>query len=117
MEFVENGTLSSLLYGSVPISWADPLLRVATDVAEGLVYLHNLKYLHRDIKPENVLMTRTFGAKIADLGEARVKDISETMTQVGTPLYCKLGAMRDSLINGVYCDLIVLRLLNLRRFP
>ena len=31
-----------------------------------------------------VLMTPTFGAKLADLGEATVKNVEETMTQVRT---------------------------------
>ena len=93
MEFVENGTLREVLHGTskevaIPVSWADPLMRIATDVTGALHYLHGVSYMHRDVKPENVLMTLTFGAKLADLGEARVKDVDETMTQVGTPLYC-----------------------------
>ena len=95
MEFVMNGTLKAVLHGNstgagaMLVSWADPLLRVATDASEALAYLHDLSYIHRDVKPENVLMTRTFTAKLADLGETRAKDVEDTMTQVGTPVYCK----------------------------
>ena len=94
MEFVVNGTLKDLLHGTakapaMPVTWGDPLLKIATDITEALVYLHNRSYIHRDVKPENVLMTRTFGGKLADLGETRMKDMEETMTQVGTPVYCK----------------------------
>ena len=95
-----NGTLTSFLYsdfsknlGTPGISFADPLLKVATDMLTGLAYLHSgcinergAGYIHRDVKPDNVLLTRTFGAKLADLGEARQYDAEEvTMTQVGTP--------------------------------
>ena len=94
MELVENGTLKDLLHGTaghpaMPLTWADPLLRVAIDTAEGVLYLHGASYIHRDMKSENVLMTRTFTGKLADLGETRAKDIEDTMTQVGTPIYCK----------------------------
>ena len=65
----------------MPVTWADPLLRIAIDSTEGLMYLHGLSYIHRDVKPENVLMTRTFTGKLADLGETRAKDLDNTMTQ------------------------------------
>ena len=97
MELVENGTLKELLHGSaqqpaMPITWADPLLRVAVDCTEALLYLHGISYIHRDVKSENVLMTRTFTGKLADLGETRVNNNEDTMTQVGTAVYCKCSA-------------------------
>ena len=99
MELVENGTLKELLHGSppqpaMPITWADPLLRVAVDCTEALLYLHGISYIHRDVKSENVLMTRTFTGKLADLGETRVNNNEDTMTQVGTAVYCKCSATR-----------------------
>ena len=101
MELVENATLKDLLHGTaehpaMPTDWGDPLLRVAIDSTEGLLYLHGASYIHRDIKSENILMTRTFTSKLADLGETRAKDIgdADTMTQVGTPIYCKCSRGR-----------------------
>lgn len=47
-------------------------LRLATDMAAGLAFLHNSepRVFHRDIKPANVLMDTTGPAKIADFGMA-----------------------------------------------
>ena len=94
MEFVTNGTLKDLLHGTakqpaMPVTWDDPMQRVAVDAAEALLYLHSRSFVHRDVKPENVLMTRTFAGKLADLGETRAQGMSETMSQAGTALYCK----------------------------
>ena len=106
MELVENGTLKELLHGSaqqpaMPITWADPLLRVAVDCTEALLYLHGISYIHRDVKSENVLMTRTFTGKLADLGETRVNNNEDTMTQVGTAVYCKCSPIRSVLRRAV----------------
>ena len=68
-------------------------MHVALDVAEGLGFIHgangkNIAFIHRDIKPANVLLTRTGGAKLCDLGEAReVNEGDDVITMVGTPLY------------------------------
>ena len=50
-------------------------VRVAADVAEGLVYLHELPdgvVGHRDVNPTNVLLNNGRQAKIADFGVLRV---------------------------------------------
>lgn len=99
-ELVTNGNASDALRNpSLKLSWSDPKLRMMVDAAQGMEYLHKKTYfddlrkervscvIHRDLKPANMLITPTFSLKLADFGEARAKDMSNTMTMVGTPLY------------------------------
>jgi len=81
------------------LSWQDPLLRMATDVARGMAYLHSKRWfdeaagrfrecvVHRDLKPDNLLVTPTFSIKITDFGLSRAIDREALMSAVGTPLY------------------------------
>jgi serine/threonine protein kinase len=99
LEWVAKGSLRDLLE-TKDLRWDDPLLRLATDVARGMNYLHNRKYyderesekvkciLHRDLKPDNALVSEFIAAKLADFGTSRAKGEEDvTMTAVGTPLY------------------------------
>ena len=66
---------------------------ILTDVAKGLVYLHNHspQIIHRDLTSRNVLLTLDMQAKITDLGNALIIDsdtVAQTMTQTpGTAVY------------------------------
>jgi len=119
MELVDNGTLgSALLNNDVPLTWADPKLRMATDAARGMSYLHTKRYyddinktwidcvIHRDLKPANMMLTQTFSLKITDFGEARAKDVNATMSMVGTPLYLApeiiVGERYDEKVRKMY---------------
>ena len=64
------------------------------DIAQGLLYLHQQHppIIHRDLSSNNILLTPTLTAKIADLGVARILNMSplqvSTMTQTpGTLTY------------------------------
>ncbi|XP_044290140.1 receptor-interacting serine/threonine-protein kinase 2-like [Varanus komodoensis] len=71
-EWMHSGSLHSLiheheLYPELPF----PLcVRILSDVAEGLSYLHSLEspILHYSLKPSNVLLTLEYRAKISDYG-------------------------------------------------
>ncbi|XP_048371206.1 receptor-interacting serine/threonine-protein kinase 2-like [Sphaerodactylus townsendi] len=71
-EWMHNGSLHSLiheheLYLDLPL----PLcIRILTDVAEGLGYLHSLEHpiLHHSLKPSNVLLDLEYRAKLSDYG-------------------------------------------------
>ncbi|NXN17145.1 RIPK2 kinase, partial [Indicator maculatus] len=71
-EWMNNGSLHSLihecqLYPELPFPL---LIRILSDVAEGLHHLHNLEpaCCHGSLKPSNVLLDTQYRAKISDYG-------------------------------------------------
>ncbi|XP_010016496.1 PREDICTED: receptor-interacting serine/threonine-protein kinase 2-like [Nestor notabilis] len=71
-EWMNNGSLHSLihehqLYPELPLPL---LIRILSDVAEGLHHLHNLGpgFCHCSLKPSNVLLDTQYRAKISDYG-------------------------------------------------
>jgi len=113
LEWVSRGTLGGLLQQAAPpLTWSDPLLKLACDVARGMAYLHGRRYfdeqdgcmkeciIHRDLKPENVLVSEYLTAKITDFGTSRARAEEDvTMTAVGTPLYCAPEIARGEAYN------------------
>ena len=89
-------------------------LCILQDVTRGLVYLHNRSpvVIHRDLSARNVLLNSAMTAKIADLGNSRIVDISpdqlvKTMTQgiPGTLLYMPPEAFDPSSKYGPSLDM------------
>ncbi|KAM7481380.1 hypothetical protein LguiB_005963 [Lonicera macranthoides] len=82
-EFIPNGTLSQYIYHQneeFPLSW-DVRLRIATEVAAALSYLHyaaSVPIYHRDIKSTNILLDDKYRAKVADFGTSRSIAIDQT---------------------------------------
>ncbi|CAN0253614.1 unnamed protein product, partial [Ectocarpus sp. 13 AM-2016] len=56
--------------GREPLRSTD-LLRIVTDVVNGMLYLHELGVMHRDLKPDNILLDADDRAVIADFGLSR----------------------------------------------
>ena len=89
-----DSSLDSLLEGApgLPLSLKRSLL---TDVIRGLLYLHTHcpPVVHRDLSARNVLLTSSLVAKISDLGNARIVNLSprqlaRTLTRIpGTFVY------------------------------
>ena len=84
MEFMERGSLKSVIKGKEKLS-IEEKLKMVCDVASGMRKLHDHAMIHRDIRPDNILVTGNFIAKIGDMGIARSVDSKsmEQMTMVG----------------------------------
>jgi serine/threonine protein kinase len=82
-EYVPNGTLFQYVNGQVeeiPLTW-DMRLRIATEVAGALFYLHSAAstpIYHRDIKSTNILLDDKFRAKVSDFGTSRSIAVDQT---------------------------------------
>ncbi|KAM7481382.1 hypothetical protein LguiB_005965 [Lonicera macranthoides] len=82
-EFIPNGTLSQYIYDQneeFPLLW-DVRLRIATEVAAALSYLHcaaSAPIYHRDMKSTNILLEDKYRAKVADFGTSRSIAIDQT---------------------------------------
>nr|POE88716.1 wall-associated receptor kinase-like 9 [Quercus suber] len=82
-EFIPNGTLSQYLHVQnveFPATW-DMRLRIATEVAGALFYLHSAAsspIYHRDIKTTNILLDDKYRAKVADFGTSRSIAVDQT---------------------------------------
>ncbi|KAF7145440.1 hypothetical protein RHSIM_Rhsim04G0095200 [Rhododendron simsii] len=93
-EFIPNGTLFQCLHEQneeFPLTW-DLRLRIATEIAGALFYLHSLASIaiyHRDIKSANILLDEKFRAKVSDFGISR--SISVDNTHLTTAVQGTLG--------------------------
>ncbi|CAL5411904.1 unnamed protein product [Camellia sinensis] len=81
-EFIENGNLSQHLrgLGRDPLPWSTRV-QIALDSARGLEYIHEHTvpvYIHRDIKSANILIDKSFHAKVADFGLAKLTEVGST---------------------------------------
>ncbi|XP_069489909.1 receptor-interacting serine/threonine-protein kinase 3 isoform X2 [Ambystoma mexicanum] len=74
MEYLENGSLASLLHRVQPVPPALKI-RILHEVALGMNRLHDLHppLLHLDLKPSNVLLDSELHVRIADFGLSRFK--------------------------------------------
>ncbi|MBI2899554.1 MAG: serine/threonine protein kinase [Planctomycetes bacterium] len=80
MEYMEGGSLRSLLQTRGPLSLGDALC-VGRQVLDALAHAHARGVVHRDIKPENVLLAKGAegerrAAKLSDFGLGRSVDPS-----------------------------------------
>jgi len=99
MELLEQGDLRAALSGDIDgeLQWrrnpdGDGQRRlglgraIATDIAQGLAFIHESHIVHLDLKSPNVLLTAELHAKIADVGLARLmpNDYLSQQAAVGT---------------------------------
>mmetsp|Transcript_27571 Transcript_27571/g.67051 ORF Transcript_27571/g.67051 Transcript_27571/m.67051 type:complete len:782 (-) Transcript_27571:253-2598(-) len=123
-EMVHRGSLFGLLHDEdAALTWPRRL-RIASDLARGMNYLHEFdskdRIIHRDLKSLNVLITNEWRAKVADFGMTRFQDNKNVMTTCGTPLWMAPEIIRRKEYNykvDVYSYGIVLWELYTRKIP
>ncbi len=73
MEYLEGETLADRLRkGPLPL---DQVLKIGTQICEGLEKAHRSGVVHRDLKPSNVMLTKS-GAKLMDFGLAKAPAVA-----------------------------------------
>ncbi|XP_062148138.1 G-type lectin S-receptor-like serine/threonine-protein kinase LECRK3 [Alnus glutinosa] len=85
-EYMSNGSLADLLFRAERRPNWDERVRIARDVARGILYLHEeceAPIIHCDIKPQNILMDDFWTAKISDFGLAKFLMPDQTRTFTG----------------------------------
>jgi tRNA A-37 threonylcarbamoyl transferase component Bud32 len=85
-EFMRNGSLADFLFRAERRPDWDERVRIARDVARGILYLHEeceAPIIHCDIKPQNILMDDFWTAKISDFGLAKFLMPDQTRTFTG----------------------------------
>jgi serine/threonine protein kinase len=114
MELAHKGDLQTYLeskpQGLLPLPLALPLqLRLALDIADGLLYCHERGLIHRDLKTKNVVVDANDRAKICDFGISRFLENERTAMTVGglgTPQYAAIEVLEASLGSQIHpaCD-------------
>jgi serine/threonine protein kinase len=88
LEYVAGESLARILSREKKLPPANAM-RLAEEIASALDYAHAQGVVHRDIKPANILITEDGGAKITDLGIAKLNLAHYTLHGhvLGTPAY------------------------------
>ena len=87
-ELMKHGSLLEYLRGGGPSLKLPQLIDMGAQVASGMAYLEEERYVHRDLAAKNVLVGEYLICKVADFGLARVinKDIYEAHTGAKFPI-------------------------------
>ncbi|KDO35632.1 TKL/DRK protein kinase [Saprolegnia parasitica CBS 223.65] len=126
LEYMEQGDMHNVLHSALgrAFVWSDPLLKMAVDAVQGMLYLHSQEppVIHRDLKSVNLLCSATFGCKVSDFGLSRryKKDLDALTTVVGTPFWLAPEVIRNERYGigaDVYSFGIVLTELETRQTP
>ncbi|XP_062020734.1 wall-associated receptor kinase-like 22 [Rosa rugosa] len=90
-ELASNGTLFDYIHhtnGKSSLPW-DTLLKIASESAAALSYLHSASIIHGNVKSSNILLTHCFVAKVIGFGPSRLVPSNES--QISTLVRRTLG--------------------------
>lgn len=110
MEYASRGDLNALMF-LADVPW-EIRLRIMTQVAEGMSYLHEYcfgserRMTHNDLKPHNILLDENFGVKICDFGGSNIASYTNDLTlaerdsnfKVHTMLYAAPEFLADMML-------------------
>ena len=78
-EFMAHGSLLAYLReGSGQVLQLPPLVDMMAQIAAGMAYLEQEKYIHRDLAARNILVRENNTVKVAHFGLARVIKVDES---------------------------------------
>lgn len=101
-EFMAKGSLRSVLNDSSNILKWEQKQSVASHIASGMQYLHNLGIVHRDLKSDNCLCDIQLNTKVADFGTSKLisseKIISEGRDET---LFVSQGHASATMTKGI----------------
>jgi len=81
LEFCEGGSLDNLLFNSAHEIPAKEQIRLAYEIAQGLLHIHMANIVHRDLASRNILLSKDLHAKISDFGLSRMVRHNEGKTK------------------------------------
>ena len=117
MPFYDGETLERRLKRAPAVALAEAIA-IATRLARAVVTLHRAGIIHRDIKPDNVMLEKSGGLRLVDLGVARVPQLEEFPAEdiPGTPSYMAPelfgGAAGDELSDQYALGVTIYRMLS-----
>ncbi|SFI72072.1 protein kinase domain-containing protein [Thermoflavimicrobium dichotomicum] len=82
MELVEGGTLKKKIVDQGAFS-INEVIRIGSQILDGLAVVHREGIVHRDLKPHNILVSSGGQYKITDFGIARMMQASSPLTHTG----------------------------------
>ena len=100
MEYLEGNTLDEYIKQNGALN-EEKAKQIFTKILHAFQYAHDKNIVHRDVKPSNIFITTEGKVKIMDFGIAKIvedgaKVLTQTGTQIGTPIYMSPEQIKDS---------------------